>query len=245
MDAIMEIADESGLKVIEDCAHAIESEHRGRGCGTLGDFGCFSFYVTKNVVTGEGGMIVARQSSDISRAKVLALHGMSNDAWHRFSDEGYRHYRTVECGFKYNMMDIQASLGIHQLARVEENMNRREIQWSIYQAAFADLPLTLPAEPPAHQRHSRHLYTVRINQREAGISRDAFLESMTRLGVGTGVHYLSIPEHPYYRERFGWMPEDFPNAMKTGRETVSLPLGGALTDPQQQRVIRAVRSLLE
>ena len=119
MDALMEIAQRHDLKVIEDCAHAIETEYKGRKAGTFGDFGCFSFYVTKNVVTGEGGMVLARREEDIARVKVLGLHGMSKDAWKRFSDEGYKHYQVVECGFKYNMMDLQAAIGIHQLKRVE------------------------------------------------------------------------------------------------------------------------------
>jgi dTDP-4-amino-4,6-dideoxygalactose transaminase len=230
--------------VIEDCAHAIESRHRGRECGTIGDFGCFSFYVTKNVVTGEGGMIIARSGDDATRARVLALHGMSRDAWHRFSDSGYRHYSTVECGFKYNMMDLQAAIGIHQLARVEENLAKREEQWGRYDDAFADLPVTLPPGPGPDQRHSRHLYTLLVSRDTAGIDRDGFLEAMFDMGVGTGVHYLSIPEHPFYRQRFGWSPEDWPEAMRIGRETVSIPLGGALTNAQQERVIDSVRSVL-
>jgi len=244
MDSIMAIAKEHDLKVIEDCAHALESRHRGRECGTFGDFGCFSFYVTKNVVTGEGGMIVSKLSENISRAKVLALHGMSRDAWHRFSDEGYRHYSTVECGFKYNMMDLQAAIGIHQLARIEANLRKRERQWQRYVSELADLPVRLPVDAPAHQRHSRHLFTIGIAEERAGIGRDDFLEAMTARGIGTGVHYLSIPEHPYYRHEFGWIPEDYPEAMRIGRETVSLPLGGALTDDQQWRVIESVRSVL-
>ncbi len=244
MDGIMTIANEHGLKVIEDCAHAIESRHRGRECGTFGDFGCFSFYVTKNVVTGEGGMIVSKRSEDISRAKVLAMHGMSRDAWHRFSDKGYRHYSTVECGFKYNMTDLSAAIGIHQLARVEQNLLKREKQWQRYLTELSSLPVGLPVDPPAHQRHSRHLFTIGIAPDRAGIGRDDFLEAMTDSGVGTGVHYRSIPEHPYYREEFGWIPEDYPEALRIGRETVSLPLGGALTEDQQGRVIESVRAVL-
>jgi dTDP-4-amino-4,6-dideoxygalactose transaminase len=244
MDAVMQIAGENGLKVIEDCAHAIESTHRGRACGTLGDFGCFSFYVTKNVVTGEGGMILSRHEDDSSRARVLSLHGMSRDAWHRFSDSGYRHYQAVECGFKYNMMDIQAALGIHQLARVEANLLRRELQWQFYIQGLSGLPVVLPSEPEPHLRHSRHLFTVLVNEERAGMTRDRFLEAMNNLGIGTGVHYMSIPEHPFYSREFGWSPEDYPEAMRIGRETVSLPLGGALTKAQQEKVIESVRSVL-
>ena len=119
MDALMDIARRHRLKVIEDCAHAIETEYHGQKAGTFGDFGCFSFYVTKNIVTGEGGMVLAKREEDIARVKVLGLHGMSKDAWKRFGDEGYKHYQVVECGFKYNMMDLQAAIGMHQLERIE------------------------------------------------------------------------------------------------------------------------------
>jgi dTDP-4-amino-4,6-dideoxygalactose transaminase len=129
MDALSTIAAERGLRVIEDCAHAIETQYHGRKAGTFGDFGCFSFYVTKSVVTGEGGMVVCKREDDIARIKMLALHGMSVDAWKRFGDEGFKHYQVIECGFKYNMMDLQASLGIHQLARVERHHARRSEIW--------------------------------------------------------------------------------------------------------------------
>ena len=128
MDALRDIAECHGLKIIEDCAHAIETEYKRRKAGTFGDFGCFSFYVTKNVITGEGGMVLARAEADAARIKVLAPHGMSKDAWKRFGDEGYKHYQVVECGYKYNMTDLQAAIGIHQLRRVEPNWRRRELK---------------------------------------------------------------------------------------------------------------------
>ena len=242
MNAIMNIANRHGLKVIEDCAHAIESEYHGQKTGTFGDFGCFSFYVTKNVATGEGGMVLARNEQDINRVKVLALHGMSKDAWHRFGDAGYKHYQVVECGFKYNMMDIQAAIGIHQLARVESNWIRRHEIWNSYQNAFADLPVTRPADPEKDTRHAHHLYTLLLDEAQTGINRDAFLDAMTEQRIGVGVHYLSIPEHPYYQQRFGWRPEDYPNAMRVGRQTVSLPLSAKLDDLDVERVLQAVRS---
>ena len=141
MDRIMGIAGKHDLKVIEDCAHAIETEYHGRKAGTIGDFGCFSFYVTKNIVTGEGGMVIARREEDIARVKILGLHGMSKDAWKRFSDDGYKHYQVVECGFKYNMMDIQAAIGVHQLQRVEAYWEKRNRIWQRYNDEFASLPL--------------------------------------------------------------------------------------------------------
>jgi dTDP-4-amino-4,6-dideoxygalactose transaminase len=244
MDRIMAIARKHDLVVIEDCAHAVESEFRGQAVGTFGDFGCYSFYATKNVVTGEGGMIVGRDEEHIARARMLALHGMSRDAWHRFSDKGYKHYQVVECGFKYNMMDLQAAIGIHQLARVEASWKRRKELWARYDAAFADLPIGLPAAPDAETRHGYHLYTIMLDEAESGIDRDGFLEAMNRLRIGTGVHYLSIPEHPYYQQTLGWRPEQWPMAQRIGRRTVSLPLSPALTDADAERVIDAVHTII-
>jgi len=244
MDALTDIASRHGLKIIEDCAHAIETEYHGRKAGTFGDFGCFSFYATKNVTTGEGGMVLTRNEEDLARIKMLALHGMSKDAWKRFSDEGYKHYFVVETGFKYNMMDLQAALGIHQLARIESNWRRREEIWQRYDEAFAGLPVTLPAEPEPDTRHGYHLYTILIDEARAGISRDEFLEAMAADKIGVGVHYLSVPEHPVYQDKFRWRPEDYPNAMRIGRQTVSLPLSAKLTDAEVSRVIETVRATL-
>ncbi|HET7267277.1 MAG TPA: DegT/DnrJ/EryC1/StrS family aminotransferase [Oleiagrimonas sp.] len=244
MDAIMAIADKHDLMVIEDCAHAIETTWHGRKAGTFGDFGCFSFYATKNVVTGEGGMVIGRDQAHIARARMLALHGMSKDAWHRFGDKGYKHYQVVEAGFKYNMMDLQAAIGIHQLARVERNWQRREVVWNRYMEVLNDLPITLPAPPEPDTRHACHLFTIGIDEARCGITRDAFLDAMNAKRVGTGVHYLSIPEHPYYQQRYGWQPEQWPNAMRLGRQTVSLPLSPKLTDTDVERVIEAVRGCL-
>lgn len=244
MDAIMAIARRHDLKVVEDCAHAIETEYKGRKTGTFGDFGCFSFYVTKNVATGEGGMVIARDAGDIARIKMLSLHGMSQDAWHRFGDSGYKHYQVVECGFKYNMMDLQAAIGIHQLARVERSWQRRRDIWTQYQSAFADLPVTCPAPTEAETRHAYHLYTVLIDDQRCDLSRDAFLSAMTARGIGVGVHYLAIPEHPYYRQRLDLRTEDYPVAVRIGRQTVSLPLSAKLSNHDVERIISTVRELL-
>ncbi|MBV1959951.1 MAG: DegT/DnrJ/EryC1/StrS aminotransferase family protein [Pseudomonadales bacterium] len=244
MDAIMALAEKHNLIVIEDCAHAIETEYKGKPAGTFGDFGCFSFYVTKNLATGEGGMVLAKDEEKLSRVKRLALHGMTKDAWHRFGDEGYKHYQVVECGFKYNMMDIQAALGIHQLARVEHNWKKRQAIWKQYQNAFKDLPVTLPAELDSEHRHAYHLYTVLIDEANTSIGRDQFLEAMTNKNIGIGVHYLSIPEHPYYQSTYGWNPEDTPNSTCIGRRTVSLPLSPGMTEAEVKRVIDAVLSVL-
>ena len=245
MDALCTIAEQHGVMIIEDCAHAVESEFKGRKAGTFGDLGCFSFYVTKSVVTGEGGMVLTHRAEAAARIKTLALHGMTKDAWNRFSDEGYKHYQVVECGFKYNMMDLQAAMGIHQLRRVERNWRRRREIWDRYREAFADLPIGLPADPEPDTKHAQHLYTVLVDETKTGISRDAFLDAMTAQNIGVGVHYLSIPEHPYYRERFGWRPEDYPNAARIGRQTVSLPLSANLTDEDVEDVIGAVMRVID
>jgi dTDP-4-amino-4,6-dideoxygalactose transaminase len=244
MDVLGMLAKKHGLLLIEDCAHAIEATYKGRHVGTFGEFGCFSFYVTKNVATGEGGMVLTSREEAANRLKMLALHGMTKDAWKRFSDEGYKHYEVVECGFKYNMMDIQAALGIHQLRRVEANWRRRQDIWQIYQRAFQDLPLTLPAPPEEGTRHAYHLYTVLVDPARTGVSRDAFMSAMTAENVGVGVHYRSIPTHPYYVERFRWKPEDYPNSLSIGEKTVSLPLSAKLTDEDVHDVIQAVRKTL-
>ena len=245
MDAIMDIARRRGLKVIEDCAHAIETEYKGRKAGTFGDFGCFSFYSTKNVVTGEGGMVIAQRAEDIARLKVLGLHGMSKDAWKRFGDEGFKHYQVVECGFKYNMMDLQASLGVHQLARVETNWEKRQLVWRRYMEAFAELPVEMPAAIEPGTRHAYHLYTLLIDEKRASVTRDAFLDRMTRLGIGVGVHYLSLPEHPYYQETLGWKPEDYPHAARAGRQIISLPISAKLTEDDVKDVIAGVSEALD
>jgi dTDP-4-amino-4,6-dideoxygalactose transaminase len=244
MDAIMSIARANSLKVIEDCAHAIETEYKGRKAGTFGDFGCFSFYVTKNIITGEGGMLLARKEEDAARVKTLALHGMTKDAWKRFGDDGYKHYFVKECGFKYNMMDLQAAIGIHQLKRIGEYNERRREIWEQYNEAFKDLPVTLPAIQEANSRHAFHLYTILLDQKHCGINRDSFLNAMTEQNIGVGVHYLSIPEHPYYQNTYGWKPEEYPNAMKIGRQTVSLPISAKLTNDDVSSVINTVRNIL-
>lgn len=244
MDALGETAREHGLKIIEDCAHAIETEFRGHKAGMMGDFGCFSFYVTKNIVTGEGGMVLTRNESDAARIKILGLHGMSKDAWKRFSDSGYKHYQVVECGFKYNMMDLQAAIGLHQLRRIEPYWQRRQAIWGRYQDELKQLPVGLPAAPQVDTKHGYHLFTLQVDKSRCGVSRDEFIDAMTAQHIGVGVHYLSIPEHPYYQQNFGWRPEDYPNAMRIGRCTVSIPFSARLTDEDVGDVIAATQAIV-
>lgn len=189
-------------------------------------------------------MITGRDEAHVTRAKVLALHGMSKDAWHRFGDQGYKHYQVVEAGFEYNMMDLQSAIGIHQLARVERNWKRREAVWKRYMQAFADLPIGLPAPPAPDTRHAYHLFTILIDKDRCGISRDDFLNAMGTRRIGTGVHYLAVPEHPYYQQRYGWKPKQWPRAERIGRQTVSLPLSPELSDADVERVIKGVRDTL-
>jgi dTDP-4-amino-4,6-dideoxygalactose transaminase len=243
MDPILAIARNHGLKVIEDCAHAIETEYKGRGAGLFGDLGVFSFYSTKSLVTGEGGMVLSSDEALNRRIKCLGLHGMSRDAWQRFSDKGYKHYYVEEAGFKYNMMDLQAAIGIHQLKRIEDYSEIRKSVWAKYMQAFEDLPVTLPSAPEPSTRHAYHLFQIQLTD-DVLLTRDEFLEKMTERKIGLGVHYLAIPEHPYYQRTFGWNPKDFPNATRFGRRTVSLPLSAKLTEKDVEDVITSVREVL-
>jgi dTDP-4-amino-4,6-dideoxygalactose transaminase len=241
MDAIMALADRHGLVVIEDAAHAIEAVYRGRKVGTIGQCTCFSFYVTKNMTTGEGGMITTADADVAERLKTYALHGMTGDAWKRFSTQGYRHHDVVYPGFKYNMTDLQAALGLHQLAKVDGWLPRRNAIWRRYNEAFAELPVELPAPDADDCVHARHLYTLLVDEERTGCTRDAFMQRLREMGIGSGVHYRAVHLQPYYRERFGYRPEDFPAAFRISERTLSLPLSAGLSDEDVDDVIRAVR----
>ena len=243
LPSLRSVADRHGLKIIQDAAHCLEGRIESIPPSRYGDVSCFSFYSTKNVVTGEGGMAVTNDRAVAGRMRVLGLHGIDADAWTRFSSAGYRHYSCVSPGFKYNMMDLQAALGLHQLARVEENLQVREAQWARYAEAVRDLPLDLPATPPAGVRHARHLYTVRVRP-EAPLTRDALMSALHERGIGTGVHYVPVHEHPYYRELLQNPEGMYPVASAIGRETCSLPLGPGLRDEEQASVIAALHDML-
>ncbi len=245
VDALMALATAHGLRLIEDCAHAVETLVRGRHVGTFGDFGAFSFYATKNVVTGEGGMIVTANAEWAARVQRLALHGLSADAWKRFSDAGFKHYEVMEAGFKYNMMDLQAAIGLPQLARVEANLVRREAIWAQYDLAFANLPVFLPAPAAAQTRHARHLYTLILDLDRLRGSRDDVQAALHKQFIGTGIHYRALHLHQYYRERFGARTGTLENAEWLSDRTISLPLGPQLTDLDVEDVIFAVRRTLE
>ena len=244
MDAIHDIAGRHELVVIEDAAHALEGVYRGKKVGNTSDFTCFSFYVTKNLTTGEGGLVTTNNPDFAAKIKMYGLHGLSRDAWRRFSDVGYRHYQVQVPGFKYNMMDLQAAIGIHQFAHLDQWLVRRREIWRRYDAAFADLPVGTPAPDDPDTVHARHLYTLMIDEARCGISRDDFMAELHRLRIGTGVHYIGIHLHPYYRERWGYQPGDFPNATWISERTVSLPLSQGLTDEDVEDVINAVRATI-
>jgi dTDP-4-amino-4,6-dideoxygalactose transaminase len=244
MSRIMTIAAKHNLLVIEDCAHAIETEYHGQMAGTFGVAGALSFYATKNITTGEGGMVLTDSTDLANRIKQLCLHGLSVNAWERYSDSGFKHYYVIEAGYKYNMTDVQAAIGLSQLERIASYAERRRQIWNRYLEAFASSSLGLPAPEEPNTRHAWHLFTVLVDQEKCGVPRDEFLSLMTEHNIGVGVHYLSVPEHPYYQQVFGWRPEAWPNAMRIGRQTVSLPLSGCLTDDDVEDVITAVYSIV-
>ncbi|MGB2661350.1 MAG: DegT/DnrJ/EryC1/StrS family aminotransferase [Candidatus Omnitrophota bacterium] len=245
MDAIMDIAKSHDLRVVEDCAHAIETEYHGKKAGNFGDLGCFSFYVTKNIVTGEGGMAITDNEDYADKIKILALHGMSRDAWKRFSDAGYKHYQVLYVGYKYNMMDIQAAIGIHQLPRIDSYWKRRQEIWSRYNEAFKDLPVFTPAPVEPDTRHAYHLYTLLLDIDNLKITRDEFLDEMTKQNIGVGVHYIALHLHPHYQKTFSYKEGDFPNAEWISDRTVSIPLSAKLTNEDVEDVIETVSGTIQ
>ncbi|MGH9714426.1 MAG: DegT/DnrJ/EryC1/StrS family aminotransferase [Candidatus Acidiferrales bacterium] len=245
MDEILSLARKHGLHVIEDAAHCIEGRYEGRRAGNIGELTCFSFYVTKNITTGEGGMVATSNPEWASRIRILSLHGMDQDAHKRFSETGYKHYEVAEPGYKYNMTDIQAALGIHQLKRIESTWLRRNQVWNYYQENLSDLPVHLPAPDERNTRHARHLFTIQVYENECGKTRDQVLDSLTRQKIGCGVHYTPVHLHPYYRHTFGYREGAFPNAEWIGKGTLSLPLSAKLSDEDVEDVVAAVRHALE
>lgn len=241
MDALEALAVKHGLLLIDDAAHALEATWRGRKIGTIGTATCFSFYVTKNITTAEGGLVTTSDGEMARRIRTYSLHGMSSDAWHRYRTKGPTVYDVLVPGFKANMTDIQAAIGMHQLPNVAEWLRRRTGIWDRYDAAFAALPVRTPSPASTDGVHARHLYTIMVDEEECGMSRDAFRASLHDRGIGTGVHYVGVHLHSYYRERFGWRPEDFPHATWVSERTVSLPLSPHLSDAEVDRIVEAVR----
>lgn len=245
MNQIMDIAHRYNLFVIEDAAHAIEAWFQNQKIGTIGNLTAFSFYVTKNLVTGEGGMLTTNNDHWAEQISIKRLHGISQHAWKRYTTEDYIFYETLCPGYKYNMTDIQASLGIHQLAHLEENLKVRERHWQTYNKAFLNYPeLILPTEEK-EIGHSRHLYTILICPEMLRIDRNTLVKALKAEGIGTGIHFISLHLHPYYRKTYGFKRGDFPNAEFISERTISLPLSAKLTDKDVQDVIDAVIGLIK
>jgi dTDP-4-amino-4,6-dideoxygalactose transaminase len=242
--AIQRIAAKHGIPVIEDAAHAVEAHSNAGKVGATGDFTCFSFYATKNLTTGEGGMVTMPSEPHAEWIRVASLHGMSRDAWARYTPAGRSDYDVVMPGFKYNMMDIQAALGIHQLARIERQLSFREAIWHGYESGLAGLPLSLPVPPEPGTRHARHLFTVLVDQKACGVSRNDLKIALKTRGIGTSVHFKALHLHPYYAERFKLKRGMFPEAEFISDRTLSLPLSPALMESEIDRVIEAVKESL-
>jgi dTDP-4-amino-4,6-dideoxygalactose transaminase len=240
MTALMGLARKHELFVVEDCAHAIETTIDGQHCGTFGDVGCFSFYATKNMTTVEGGMATCRSQELADRIAVLGLHGMNKDARKRYSDDGFVHYDVAQPGYKCNMTDLAASLGIHQLARLEKNLLRRQALWAYYLRELADLPLILPAAPRPGTRHALHLFTCLVDDTRTTVSRDQLLRKLHLLKIGCGVHYRAVHVLDYYRRTYP-LAGPFPNADFITDRTFSIPLSAAVTDEDAADVVRALR----
>ncbi len=246
MDAIHAIAQKHGLKVIEDAAHSLPTTYKGQLVGTLkSDAVVFSFYANKTMTTGEGGMLITRDKDLAARAKVMRLHGINRDAFDRFTAKVPSwYYEIVAPGFKYNLTDIAAALGLHQLKRLPGFQVRREQIAQRYDEAFADLPIIRPPRPVhAGDTHSWHLYVTRLAD-DAPIDRDAFIDSLFADGIGVSVHYIPLHLHPYWKERYDLRPEQFPHSQKAYERMVTLPLYTRMTDADVERVITAVRKAL-
>ena len=242
MDPLLEIARKHNLRVIEDCAHAIESEYCGRPAGLMGDLGCFSFYATKSITTGDGGMVITSNRRLAKRVRLLSLHGMTADAWTR-SSRPSAEYGVVAAGFKANMTDLEASLGLAQLRAVEQRWKRRRELWDLYNERLEDLPLHLPAPIGPDTRHAHHLYSIVLDMEKLKVSRREFAAALHAEHVGSGIHYIPVHMHAYYRRRFGFRPSDFPNATWIGNRTLSLPIAADLSNEDVSDVAYALEKL--
>jgi perosamine synthetase len=242
MDAIMDIARKHKLKVIEDAAHAFPATYKGRMVGTIGDITCFSFYATKTMTTGEGGMITTDNDEYAERMRVMSLHGINKDAWKRYTNEGSWYYEIIAPGYKYNLTDIAAALGVVQLKKAESMRERREEIASRYDEAFKDLSaIEIPPRPSnSNSIHSRHLYVIRLNLESITIDRNKFIDELNLRGIGTSVHFIPLHIHPYYREIYGFKPEDFPVAYETYKRIISLPIYPKMEYKDIARVVESV-----
>lgn len=240
MDPLLEIARRHGLRIIEDAAHAYPTCYRGRMVGSIGDITCFSFYATKTITTGEGGMAVTASAEWADRMRVMSLHGISKDAWKRYSAEGSWYYEIVAPGFKYNMTDIAAALGLVQLRRAGEMLERRRGIARSYREAFAASDALELLEVRDFAEHAWHLFVIKLVPGVLGIDRGRFIEELKARGIGTSVHFIPLHLHPYYREAYGYGAEDLPVALECYQRSISLPIYSRMSDADVSRVVDAV-----
>ena len=245
------IAARHGLTIVDDAAHAFGAAAGSRRIGAAADLTAFSFHVVKNITTGEGGMVTTDRADWAERIRVLALHGMSRDAWARYAGRGAAQYEVVDAGFKYNMMDLQAAIGLQQLARIDAMQAHRRALWQRYEQGLAGLPLTRPAPVSRHDvdepepTHAHHLYTVLVDQGLCGWTRDDLAAALRERGIATSVHFKALHLHRYYAERFGYRRGMFPNAEFVSDRTLSLPLSAGTDEADVDRVITVLRELVK
>ncbi len=247
MDPIIRLASRYDLKIIEDAAHAFPTFYKGKMIGTLGDVTCFSFYATKNITTGEGGMITTENEEYADRMRIMSLHGISKDAWNRYAAEGSWYYEITAPGYKYNLTDIAAGLGVAQLRKVDAFLRRRRQIADRYGEAFEELSeLDLPSAGEGEEgtTHSWHLYVIRLNLQRLRIDRNQFINELKRRGIGTSVHFIPLHIHPYYRKTYGYRPNDFPVAYEAYKRIISLPIYAKMTDQDVDRVIHSVTEIV-
>lgn len=244
MTPLLELARQHGLYLVEDAAHALPATYREQRIGTIGDLTAFSFYATKNLTTAEGGMLTGAPEL-IKRARLLSLHGMSRDAWKRYDANGSWYYEVVEAGWKYNMTDIQAAIGLVQLQRLETMQRRRREIVARYNAAFGQLDALQTPTERSDAESAWHLYVLRLNLDRLSIDRARFIEELKARNIGTSVHFIPIHLHPYYRDKYGFQPEDFPVAYREYQRLLSLPLHPGLSDADVDDVIAAVRDVVK
>jgi len=244
LDPLYEIAYSHGLRVLEDAAHAIGTEYKGKRIGSFGDTQVFSFHPNKNMTTGEGGCVVTRDQALAEQIARLRFHGMDRQAWNRYGKSGTQDYEIVLPGYKYNMMDIQAAIGIHQLKELNEFIARRNELANRYQEALSDWKeWSLPKRPAYEHLHSWHIYTPLINEEVTGMNRNEFMQAMKEKNIGTGLHYHAVHLYPYYRQQYGFKLGDFPQAEEICERIVSLPLFPSMTDAEHDRVLDVMYSI--
>ena len=243
MTQILNIARKHGLRVVEDAAHALPASDQGERIGTIGDITCFSFYATKTITTGEGGMVTTANPEWAVRMRIMSLHGISHDAWKRYTKEGSWYYEVLYPGFKYNLTDIAAAIGIEQLKKCDRFWQARERTALIYQHGFADLAEIQLPTCRENAQHAWHLFVIQLNLERLKITRNEFIEALREQSIGTSVHFIPLHLHPYYRDRFGYKPEDFPNASAVFDRIVSLPIYPGMTESDVEKVIEAVTNI--